>query len=305
MSRNVAVGVLMLVLSGCSGGGGHSASSTPPAPVSSVIPAGSFLSGPGAAYAGPESGFAFTGGTFNSGTSGNGGATVTLTNDASTGTARFLSISAPAGVGSTYSHTFDLANSAPGTGPLAGLIGVLEGTQFSDGSVQHELVLDPNLNFATYGLWVNVQSVSVGVESGATGAFAIGQLTPAAAIPTTGSATYAGSTIGAMINGTTSALLTGSVNLTANFNSMSVNGSMVLNSWATGAPAAFANLTLGPAPISAGNGGSYSGPLNGSGFTGSASGNFYGPHAEETAGTWAITNNAGTNAIGSFGAKKQ
>ena len=313
------ISISLLALSACGGGGGgnsgSSSSSSPPPP---LIPAGTFLAAPGATCTAsackvPEASFAFMGGgTINGApTASANGAQVTLSTDA-TGKTSTVSITVPAGSGPSYSHTFDFTNTGVrDTGPLAGFISAQDGVN-TDGSFRNQIILDPNLTYSSYGFWTNIP-VSGG--AGSTGALAFGQLTPTANIPTNATLTYSGKTIGSMINGTTSMPLVGTETLTAHFGAATPNvtGSFALSTVTpNGATTAWTNLAI---PVAGANivNGAYAGTVSGTILSGTNSGgtlngpingNFYGPVANETAGTLSVTDGATIHAVAAFGAKR-
>ena len=311
------ISISLLALSACGGGGGSgsgSSSSTtnPPPP---LIPAGTFLAAPGAtctgaACNGPEASFAFTGGGTISGTatSSANGAHVTLTTDAM-GKTSTVSITVPAGSGGNYSHTFDLTNTGVrDTGPFTGFISAQDIVN-TDGTFRNQIVVDPNLTYSSYGFWTNIP---VSGSAGSTGALAFGQLTPAANIPTSGTLTYSGKTIGSMINGTTSTPLIGNESLMANFGSMTLTGTFNLSTVAqSGSLTPWTTLSISPSAniVSGAYAGTVSGTiLSGTNFGGALNGpingNFYGPTANETAGTLSVTDGATIHAVAAFGAKR-
>jgi hypothetical protein len=311
--RNISTfitGLAVIALTGCGGGGGGGGSGsmgTPPPPgsASSLVAPGTFLAGPGGSFTDAADSLTFNGSSVTSASNSASGAQIGLTTDPSTGKTRFLSLNIPLGDGSTYSHTFDVAGAFAGSGPSAGLIAMEEGT-LSNGTVQNTLILDPSLTFSTYGIWLNAQSST----AGATGAIAFGNMTPAAGIPTSGSATYSGKTLGTALNlaqGTAS-VLTGTATFNANFTTMMISGNLNLNDVTNNV--AFANLSMPATNIAASAGGPYNGSLTGTLPDGNpvassdVHGQFNGPTANETSGTWSAAN-SNWRALGGFGAKKQ
>jgi len=156
-----------------------------------------------------------------------------------------------------------------------------------------------SLNFSAYGLWV---ASNIGT-AGPAGTFAIGNMTPAASVPATGSATFNGSTVGV---GGASAIgaddaLQGTVQIVANFATQSVTTNLTHLSTqhvGTNVVGSLPDLT----GISTISGNAYSGPIAGAGLTGTVNGNFYGPAVQETAGVWQASG-GGNTWLGSFGAK--
>jgi len=156
-----------------------------------------------------------------------------------------------------------------------------------------------SLNYAAYGVW----AVSDTATAGRAGTFAFGNLTPAASVPATGTATFNGITIGVggATSGSTVYALQGNAQIIANFGNQSVTANLTnlgTQNISTNATGSLPNLT-GTSTIS---GSAYTGPISGTGLTGTINGNFYGPAALETAGVWQASG-SGNSWIGSYGAK--
>lgn len=160
-----------------------------------------------------------------------------------------------------------------------------------------QIAVGQGLTSSAYGLWAS----TLGTPTGNMGAFAFGNLTPAASVPTTGSATFSGFTIGmgGAADGHSIFNLKGNAQIIANFATQSVTTNLTNISASTyGASTSVPDLT-GTSSI-AGN--AYAGPISGGGLVGTINGNFYGSAAQETAGVWQAS--GGGNAwIGSYGAK--
>ncbi|HJT06026.1 MAG TPA: transferrin-binding protein-like solute binding protein [Stellaceae bacterium] len=287
---------------GGGGGGGSSAMAVPPPPAT-------------ATFTPSQNSLSFANNAFTSASSDSDGGQITLTADAM-GRARFITLNIPLRGAASYNHTFDLSTAVLGTGSFAGFALVRDGGTLPDGSMPNNLILDldPNLSFSVYGLWLNVRSADAsGHETGAVGGVAFGNLTPIGSLPTAGTATYTGRTIGAAITGTSSSFLTGTVSLSADFTHMTIGGSFNINA-VTGPTSTtpWGSFTLPSTGIVA-TGGSYTygginnltGTIPGGALTGSSlNGHFYGPTGEETAGTWSVSSST-TQAVGAFGAKRQ
>ena len=140
------------------------------------------------------------------------------------------------------------------------------------------------------------------------GHWLLGAMTPTQDMPKSGSATYNGDLRGDWISsgiGSTSGtieknVISGSVNMNANFNSGKLSGNMDLkrkgNSWAQ---TQFNNISI--------NGNSYNGNMSVTGGgNGGLYGNFFGPKAEETGGGFFVDKQSGDHggASGVFRAKK-
>jgi hypothetical protein len=313
-ARRLIACLAVIALSACGGGGGGGGSmQTTPSSSVPLIASGTFLTGPGGNFTEQAISFSFNGASFGLGAFALNNAQMSLTAD-STGRTRFLTLNIPVPNGQ-YMHTFDLASATAGTGPLGGFIHVRDGTTFPDGRSQHALILDPSLNFSTYGLWVNVQSFNGTTGGqGATGVIAFGNTTPTAGLPHSGSATYAGRTVGAAANGISQSILAGTVNLNVNFGAMTVGGTFAINDVTSGTATPWATLmmpstNIASVPFALGPAGTYIGTLTGSLPTGAVTsstvqGHFTGPQANETVGTWSANDNR-THAVGAFGAKRQ
>jgi hypothetical protein len=162
-----------------------------------------------------------------------------------------------------------------------------------------------SLSFSAYGFWA---STGFGA-TGPGGTFAIGNLTPAASVPSTGSATFKGSTVGmgGATNGGMTDGLQGNVQITANFSTQSVTTSLTgLMTERISVAGGRGTEVMTPLPDLSGtstiSGNAYSGPIAGTGLSGTINGNFYGSAAQETAGVWQASGN-GNTWVGSFGAK--
>ena len=172
----------------------------------------------------------------------------------------------------------------------------------------------PSLSYALYGEWATRPLV------GFTGfsMFATGIASLATQVPTTGSATYIGTAIGATYSNRQSTdgpqRFSGDISLSANFSGRTISGS-VTNIRSVTVYSGLQN-TFGDISLTGGTfaGSSFAGIATGSpspannpeqlaGSTGVFGGRFYGPNSEEVAGTFNLKNPM-TNLIGSFGAKR-
>jgi hypothetical protein len=311
LAKTLVIGAASVALASCGGGGGGGSTMTvtvPAVAAAPVIPAGTFL---GSGNSGTVSGgstdnlnitFAPTNALFTvtAGNNSPNGAQVTLTTDTTTGQTRFLQLSVPVANG-TFTDTFDLSTAVT-LNPIAAQVNV-----GGSASGESTIAFDPTLNFAVYGVW------ATGNTSGSLGGFAVGSLTPAAAItPSLGTATYTGGVLGEAVNNAATSnnlsILSGTFTLNANFGSMSVNGTFNINDATKGVT--FANLTMPSTSIGSGAGGPFTGTLSGNLEDGNpatmsdVNGHFFGPTANETAGTFSVSNTNWT-AIGAFGGKKQ
>jgi len=175
-------------------------------------------------------------------------------------------------------------------------------------------IADPatsNLSWTTYGTWG--VHVDIGAPSTTSAAFVTGYRTPTGSVPTTGTATYLGSVVGKVMrpdagqeNGVATTDLSGSATLQANFASASVTGSLT-NMMAGSLPWNSVSLlgTIAGGQFT-GTSAATSAPANGLSLSGSAtgtfSGMFFGPSAQELGAVWTLYD--GTSAaIGSIGAR--
>ena len=225
-------------------------------------------------------------GSFNTPTAGTVTADVTNSNNAPTGislSATTASINFTNSDGSTRSRLAGNPNIIKYASP-SGATSVLSFDAVSAG-----------FSYLTFGSWNGV-SGTTGYLAG----FYAGSLTPAGAVPTTGTATYRGSSVG-YLSGVNSAIIevTSDITLTANFATRSILYSTVAGQSISG------TLTY-----DAGTG-YFRGTLSepdyqrfGVGFVGPASGRFYGPGAQELAGSFVLSKPL-NQYVGAFGAKRQ
>lgn len=233
------------------------------------------------------------------------GATITLGTDSSGNLSRVV---IPAG------SIDDTLVAAGGSGrPLTDPLTLSFGFQLNDtlyftneqSYALSQVAAGQGLTSSAYGMWAATGKSNPGDA----GVFAFGNLTPAASVPTTGSATFNGFTFGAggAINGASATgssiySLKGNAQIIANFATQSVTTN--LTNFVTGYSSS--GSVSGPVPDLTGtstiSGNGYTGAISGGGLTGTINGNFYGSAAQETAGVWQAS--GGGNAwIGSFGAK--
>lgn len=208
----------------------------------------------------------------------------------------------------------------------------------ADGSTVSFIV--SGLTYMFLGSWSHKPAGNNGAELGLV---VSGYQTPAGSVPTTGTASYAG--IGGQNSGTTAggvvgsvvvpssnggisaATLSGDVNLSVNFSTQQMNGTltnMAAKDVTSGVTSPWNNVTLtGTLSQSAGNtsrgavitgtaqtqtapSGATFGMANGA--TGNLSGALYGPNANEAGAVWSVNQGSGATgktAFGFFGATKQ
>jgi len=167
--------------------------------------------------------------------------------------------------------------------------------------------VNDQLNFSTFGAW-STHTTSTNSPSGTVGGYGViasGQDTPVGAIPTSGTATYIGATTGFLNRGTGAAEtpIRGQAVLAANFGNSTIAGAFnIPNAFSfvgignlTAGTNAFAGTTVTTRVVDSSLPQSLAGDLRGS---------FFGPNAQETAGTWTLAGGQ-AHAIGAFGAKQR
>jgi len=164
------------------------------------------------------------------------------------------------------------------------------------------LMADPDttgFDYQTYSLWLT----GYGTSAGEIGAGSFGAATDAAAIPSFGSATYAGTATGLASDGIEYLGTISNVQVTADFGSgtasVTSSGTELFELDTLANAGAQAGLDfIGSGPIS---GATFDASVGGSLTVGNVDGEFYGPGAEEVGGTFA-TSGSGITHVGSFGA---
>jgi len=229
-----------------------------------------------------------------------------VTTDASGSFGR-ISFSLPNVAGKTVTADVNLTFVSPQLSQLASMLKQVFGPFIDDDAIVLALVQSAGsqaLTSSAFGLWGGAyENDPSGNGAGRAYAFAFGNLTPSASVPATGSANFNGTTTGMGGGGGTNSLyaLQGNAQMIANFSTQSVTSkftNLTTQNIYTNATGALPDLT-GTAAIS---GNAYSGPITGTGLTGSLNGHFYGSAAQETAGVW-LAAGAGNSWMGSFGAK--
>ena len=231
--------------------------------------------------------------------------TATISTDG-LGTFGRISISFPNVAGKIVTSDVNLTSISPQLGQLASMLKQVYGPYLDDaeGLVLLQSAGTQGLNYSAFGLWaVSYENDPTGNGAGRAYPFAFGNLTPSPSVPVTGSATFNGTTIGLGGGGGANSLyaLQGNAQIVANFSTQSVAAkftNLTTQNIYTNATGTLPDLT-GASTIT---GNAYSGPITGTGLTGSLSGHFYGPAAQETAGVWQASG-GGNSWMGSFGAK--
>jgi hypothetical protein len=230
-----------------------------------------------------------------------GSATVRLTYDGS----RTLS-----GIGVTTPQSItdvSFNRSSPGHS-----IGCSAGTCDAENATSAAAFVDPfttnlNWNYQTFGVWAKDLSAT----SWAFGAASVGRITPGNAVPTTNSANFIGLSAGFYIDTSGAPHATAApINLAVNFGSRSIQYTTTADTSLvnanTGIQTTNSGLNLsGTLSYSAGSS-AFSGTLQtqNTQLSGPASGNFYGPGAQEAGGVYSLSGTGVSRMIGGFGAKR-
>jgi hypothetical protein len=152
-------------------------------------------------------------------------------------------------------------------------------------------------NYQSFGLWANQASSS----SLTVGFYSVGATTSGSAVPTSGNANYSGFAGGlySARSGEEPSEFGSTIGASANFNSRSMSFT------STTSEGSAPNFS-GTLNWSAGSN-SFSGNVasTGSVLTGSLTGSFYGPAAEEIGGTFALGGAGGAGLVGAFGARQR
>ncbi len=298
----------------CSGGGG-AGGVTVSAPASPQQPAPSATKGPTANFQTANSTITYqpasatvvvpNAGSAGAMTAASGkGGTITLTLDANGNlTSTVFNIPAPTGpaFGTTDSDfSFSVWTTQPAAQPdvasfLHQVFGIPQHAPYGDTSafLFTQWAGTKSLSSSAYGIWGLSDTTG---SAGPAGTYAFGNLTPPAAVPATGTATFTGSTIGVgSVNGAILALQ-GDAQIVANFAGQSVTTNFTnLSTQNISAKATGSLPDLTGISTLAGN--AYSGPISGGGLTGTVNGNFYGSATQETAGVWQAFRSPAPNPI--------
>ncbi len=183
-------------------------------------------------------------------------------------------------------------------------------TGIESGNGQNFLVIaDPQgpntFVYQTYGIW----ATGVGTGSGTYGAISVGSPTPAGVIPTEGLATYTGNAAGrhVALDGSLSytvADMTTAADFFRRELTFTTTFTRQMNNVVAGTSTSNPALNMtGILNIVAGTN-QFSGPVSAGGMTGTATGRFYGPAAQEIGGTFSVTGTGVQSYSGAFGGKK-
>lgn len=176
----------------------------------------------------------------------------------------------------------------------------------SDGT-RYALAPEPTTvgwDYQAFGIWVT----GAGTGSGTYGAASVGAATPASSVPTTGTATYTGYTGGRYVasDGTyyfTSSNMTANANFATRSISFATSNTSQTPDLLTSSTNSNLNMT-GTLTYSAGSNQFTGSVSTTSGLTGTATGRFYGPTAQEIGGTFGVTGSGTTVYGGAFGGKR-
>ncbi|MBL8642837.1 MAG: transferrin-binding protein-like solute binding protein [Rhodospirillaceae bacterium] len=172
-----------------------------------------------------------------------------------------------------------------------------------------------NLTYVSYGTWTKTIA---GATVTRFGAFAVGQPTTTAQMPTTGGATFTGQASGlVLIDGPIDDVsFTGAISLAADFAAKTVSGGLTnIATRVVGAPTATPAGTMNNISFTGGTitGTTFAGTatpvaalnptVNLAGTVGQFNGAFYGPNASEAAGSFALSRN-GLSLVGAFGVRR-
>jgi len=297
---------LLAACSGGGGGGGTTAVPAPAAPAPVVTPAGSPVNLQAAstrvAYPAAAVTAVVTGtGTGSVITSASGqGATLTLGTDAS-GNLNAVVFNLP-GLSLQYPAPLTSLPSPLSVDSIASTLNDNLGSRNSIGAVLTQVAAGQILSASSYGLWLYTDSAN----TAQVGSLAFGNLTPAASVPATGSATFNGFAIGtaSTLNGGSLYAVQGNAQIIANFATQNVTTNLTNLTVHNEPYAPAATITSLPNlnGSAAMTGNAYAGTISGGALSGTINGNFYGTAAQETAGVWQASG-GGNLWVGSFGAK--
>ncbi len=160
-------------------------------------------------------------------------------------------------------------------------------------------------NYQSFGMWLEL----VPPGSYRAGAASVGVVTPGAAVPAMGTATFTGAAQGYFFessSGTpyiTRANVTADVNFGARSIAFNTSGTVALNTNAGGGSAS-PTLNMGGTLTYDPGSNQFAGTLtSGNGLSGSSTGRFYGPNAEELGGVYSLSGAAGSM-VGGYGGRR-
>jgi len=280
--KKIAYIFLPLLIVGCAGGssgGGGSASTTPFTTFSSIAPSATVQSSGGSAQ------FTYSPAAVTSNGQSISGATLTTKYDASINP---TAISIQSAQGASVAINTALGDTITTAG------GIISGASKDNNT---NLLMSTGFEYQSFGIW------AAGAGSGTAGAFSVGSQTAVANIPTSGSASFTGKSFG--VYGSSAGIYStvSDMAATANFTNRSIvfTTSNTINN-NTKAAASGLNL-IGSFAYNAGSAVFSGGVVSSNGMSGVATGQFYGPAANEIGGTVSLTGNNGVF-NGGFGGKR-
>lgn len=300
--KNIFVLLAVFSLSACGGGGGGGGTSATLASFSSwsAVPRNSSITVDGISQSGTYTWDSVTNlVTARTDGASSTGASYAATYD-SNGLATNVTLSPAGGSPVSWSRT---------SGDTFGVLNInrsIDAFRSADGT-KIALAANPygyNWDYQSFGIW----STGVATGSGTFGAMSIGSLTSGSAIPTSGTATYSGSTGGRYVNSSGQYWFTSSsMTAAANFGTRSVNFSTTGTQVTPDLIRLSNNASLdmaGSLSYVAGTNQVTGSVTTTGGLTGSVNGRFYGPAAQEIGGTFAVTGSGLEGYAGAFGGKK-
>lgn len=280
--KNYVYILLPIFLVSCAGGGSSSAgsaSTTPFTTFSAIAPNTTVQSNGGSAQ------FTYSPAAVTSNGQSISGTTLTTKYDASTNP---TSISIQSAQGASVSLNTAIGDTITTAG------GIILGTS-KDANTN--LLLSTGFEYQSFGVW------AAGAGSGTAGAFTVGNLTSVANIPTSGTASFTGKSLGVYGSSTGVYSTISDMVATANFSSRSIMFT-TSNTINNDTKAAVSGLNLiGSFAYNAGSTVFSGGVVSSNGMSGIASGQFYGPAANEIGGTVSLSGNNGVF-TGAFGGKR-
>lgn len=158
--------------------------------------------------------------------------------------------------------------------------------------------------YQSFGIWVT----GAGTGSGTYGAASIGAATPGGSVPTTGTATYNGYTGGRYVASDgkyyfSSSSMSAATNFATRSISFATTNTSLTPELLTSTSAPGLNMA-GTLTYSAGSNQFTGNITTSSGLTGTATGRFYGPTAQEIGGTFGVTGGGVATYGGAFGGKR-
>lgn len=290
----------VLIFTGCGGGGGSAA----PKPVTSFVkwssitpPTTVTLDGisQDATYTAPGPSFAVTSITYN----GVSSASSTSIKYRADGTIERITVSTP-----YTSVTWD-ETSGDIIDDSTVMVAASDPSESNIGIAINALHPSVGWEYQTFGIW----ETGRGTGSGTIGAITGGAQTTGSAIPITGNVTFSGIAAGMYLDvaGTADYITASSLSANVNFLNRSINlsttGTQKINT-ITAASSSATNLNMTGTLTYAPGVNSFAGNVSATGLSGTSTGQFYGPNAEELGGIFSLTGAGMENFAGGYGAKQ-